>query len=64
MHNKDIHEKVLAFMREASYAPMTSEQLVTALAEVCSANRLWQELLALEENGEIIRTRFDTYGLP
>ncbi len=64
MHNKDIHERVLAFMREASYAPMTSEQLVTALAEVCSASRLWQELLALEENGEIIRTRFDTYGLP
>lgn len=64
MHNKDIHEKVLAFMREASYAPMTSEQLVDALADVCSASRLWQELLALEKNGEIIRTRFDTYGLP
>lgn len=64
MHNKDIHEKVLAFMREASYAPMTSEQLVDALADICSASRLWQELLALEANGEIIRTRFDTYGLP
>ncbi len=64
MHNKDIHEKVLAFMREASYAPMTSEQLVDALTDVCSASRLWQELLALEKNGEIIRTRFDTYGLP
>lgn len=64
MHNKDIHEKVLAFMREASYAPMTSEQLVAALADVCSASKLWQELLALEANGEIIRTRFDTYGLP
>lgn len=51
-------------MREASYAPMTSEQLVDALADVCSASKLWQELLALEENGEIIRTRFDTYGLP
>lgn len=64
MHNKDIHEKVLAFMREASYAPMTSEQLVDALADVCSASKLWQELLELEANGEIIRTRFDTYGLP
>lgn len=64
MHNKDIHERVLAFMREASYAPMTSEQLVDALADVCSASKLWQELLALEANGEIIRTRFDTYGLP
>ena len=64
MHNKDIHEKVLAFMREASYAPMTSEQLVDALADICSASKLWQELLALEANGEIIRTRFDTYGLP
>ena len=35
-----------------------------ALAGTCSPNKFWQELLALEQNGEIIKTRFDTYGLP
>lgn len=62
--SKDIRNKILAFMREGSYAPMTSEELLRALAESVNANIFWQELLALEENGEIIRTRFDTYGLP
>ena len=51
-------------MRDSSYAPMTSEELLDALAGECSATKFWQELLALEQNGEIIKTRFETYGLP
>ncbi len=51
-------------MRDGSYAPMTSEELLDALAGECSATKFWQELLALEQNGEIIKTRFETYGLP
>mgnify|MGYP000809252142 CR=1 FL=1 len=31
MQTKDIREKILNFMREESYAPMTSEELVDAL---------------------------------
>ena len=61
---KNIREKILAFMRDGSYAPMTSEELLDALAGECSATKFWQELLALEQNGEIIKTRFETYGLP
>lgn len=61
---KNIREKILAFMRDSSYAPMTSEELLDALAGECSATKFWQELLALEQNGEIIKTRFETYGLP
>lgn len=64
MQSKDIREKVLDFMRESSYAPMTAEELLDTLCEQCSASRFWEELLALEKNGEIIRTRFETYGLP
>lgn len=64
MQNKNIKEKILAFMRDGSYAPMTSEELLDALAGECSATKFWQELLALEKNGEIIKTRFETYGLP
>ena len=51
-------------MRDGSYAPMTSEELLDALAGECSATKFWQELLAMEQNGEIIKTRFETYGLP
>lgn len=61
---KNIRDKILAFMRDGSYAPMTSEELLDALAGECSATKFWQELLALEQNGEIIKTRFETYGLP
>ncbi len=64
MQNKEIREKILNLMRDGSYAPMTSEGLMDALAGECSATKFWEELLRLEENGEIIKTRFDTYGLP
>lgn len=64
MSTKDIREKILTFMRDESYAPMTSEELLDALGSEGSATKFWQELLALEQNGEIIKTRFDTYGLP
>ena len=29
---KNIRDKILAFMRDSSYAPMTSEELLDALA--------------------------------
>lgn len=64
MNTKDVREKILTFMRDESYAPMTSEELLDALGSEGSATKFWQELLALEQNGEIIKTRFDTYGLP
>lgn len=64
MQSKDVRENILNFMRDTGYAPMTSEELMDVLAGTCSPNKFWQELLALEQNGEIIKTRFDTYGLP
>ena len=64
MPSKNIHDKIIEFMRDSSYAPMTSEELLDQLAGECRATKFWQELLAMEQNGEIIKTRFDTYGLP
>ena len=64
MNTKDVREKILTFMRDESYAPMTAEELLYALGSDGSATKFWQELLAMEQNGEIIKTRFDTYGLP
>ena len=48
MQTKDIREKILNFMREESYAPMTSEELVDALGHDVNPNKFWDELLALE----------------
>ena len=64
MNTKDVREKILTFMRDESYAPMTAEELLYALGSEGSATKFWQELLAMEQNGEIIKTRFETYGLP
>ena len=64
MQRKDIKEIILEFMRNGSYAPMTAEDLLDALAGECSATKFWNELIALEKNGQIIKTRFETYGLP
>lgn len=64
MQTKDIREKILNFMHHKGYAPMTSEELLDTFAGMCSATKFWEELLYLEQNGEIIKTRFGTYGLP
>ena len=49
MQTKDVREKILNFMREESYAPMTSEELVDALGHDVNPNKFWDELLALEQ---------------
>ena len=64
MQNKDVKELILKIMREESYAPLTAEGLVDALEGKCSATKLWQGVMELEKNGEIIKTRYETYGLP
>ncbi|MBR5791253.1 MAG: VacB/RNase II family 3'-5' exoribonuclease, partial [Phascolarctobacterium sp.] len=64
MQRKDIKEIILEYMRNSSYAPMTAEDLLDALAGECSATKFWNELIALEKNGQIIKTRHETYGLP
>lgn len=65
MQAKNIREAILNFVKEGSYTPMTAEELLEALAGMdFSATKFWQELLDLEANGEIVKTRFGTYGLP
>lgn len=64
MTKKNIKESILELMRQGSYAPMTAEEIMATLRQEAAADALWQELLALEQNGEVVRTRFGTYGLP
>ena len=64
MQSKSIKELIMDYMRSNCYAPHTAEELLEAFEGKCSATKFWNELLALEKNGEIIKTRFETYGLP
>ncbi len=57
-------EKILEFMRQSSYAPLTAEDLIEAIPITGNLNTFWQDLKELQENGEIIKTRFGTFGLP
>ena len=54
----------MEFMRRSSYAPLTAEDLIEEIPITGNLNNFWQDLKELQENGEIIKTRFGTFGLP
>ncbi|MEG6584902.1 ribonuclease R [Dendrosporobacter sp. 1207_IL3150] len=61
----NLKDKILAFMRNDAYKPLTAEDLAenmelkgTDLAE------FWDILQELEDNADIIKTRFDKFGVP
>ncbi|MBQ9762824.1 MAG: ribonuclease R [Phascolarctobacterium sp.] len=64
MQRKDIKEIILDYLRSNCNAPISAEDLLEALAGEFSATKFWNELLALEKDGRIVKTRFGTYGLP
>lgn len=60
-----LKDKILEFMKKEAYKPLTSEDLAeemelkgTELAE------LWNVLTQLQNNADIIKTRYDKYGVP
>jgi ribonuclease R len=59
-------QEILAFMREQAYHPMTVTELEEAfgLADSEAFKELVKTLNALEERGEIVRTRTNRYGVP
>ncbi len=60
-----LQEKILEFMRDAAYAPMTAEETIFALpVKDEPVADFWDALLELQEGGCVVKTRFDTYGLP
>ena len=62
---KNLKERILDFMRGAAYAPMTAEEVLSAMHVTdVPVNDFWQALLELQQSGYIVKTRFDTYGLP
>lgn len=58
-------EKILAFMRHEAYKPLAPEDLAAELdLKDKDLAAFWPILAELEENAEIIRTRYGKYGVP
>ncbi len=60
-----LQDKIMAFMQRESYAPMTAEEMVFAIpVKDEPMHEFWDAIMELEQDGYIVKTRFDTYGLP
>lgn len=65
MQAKDLREAILELLRDENYKPVTAEEIIEALPrQDFTANKFWQELLNLEDRGEIVKSRTGIYGLP
>ncbi|MEG1345502.1 MAG: ribonuclease R, partial [Acidaminococcaceae bacterium] len=65
MKTTEVKGAILEFMRGKSYAPLNAEALITEIPITGPLlNEFWKSLVELENNGEIIKTRFSTFGLP
>jgi ribonuclease R len=59
-------ESILEFMREDAYKPMTYQELekVFGIADAEEFKEFLKLLTELEQQGEVLRTRSDRYGVP
>ena len=66
MNNVQLNERILNYMQGKTYAPMTAEELLEALplSQGESIEDFWEALKNLQANGNIVKTRFETMGLP
>lgn len=65
MKNIEVKGAILEFMRRNCYAPLNAEALIAEIPiEGPQLSEFWKSLLELEANGEIVKTRFATFGLP
>ena len=60
-----LKDKIMAFMQRESYAPMTAEEMIFAIpVKEEPMHEFWDAIMELEREGYIVKTRFETYGLP
>lgn len=65
MQAKDLKEAILSLMNKKSYKPLQAETLIDALPDKSfTADKFWQVLLELEQEGRILKNRKEAYGLP
>jgi ribonuclease R len=57
-------DRILEFMTNKAYNPMTKEELIAAFDVQGREKDFSRILLEMEATGEIIRTRWDRYGVP
>jgi len=61
----NLKAKILAFMREEAYKPLTAEDLAEHMEiKGMELAEFWTVLQTLEENADVIKTRFGKYGVP
>lgn len=60
-----LKDKIMAFMQRESYAPMSAEEMIFAIpVKEEPMHEFWKAITELEKDGFIVKTRFETYGLP
>ncbi|MGY0434346.1 ribonuclease R [Bacillus rugosus] len=66
MEKEAFMDKLLSFMKEEAYKPLTVQELeeMLQITEAEEFKELVKALVALEEKGLIVRTRSDRYGIP
>ncbi|QRZ92234.1 ribonuclease R [Bacillus subtilis] len=66
MEKEAFMEKLLSFMKEEAYKPLTVQELeeMLKITEAEEFKELVKALVTLEEKGLIVRTRSDRYGIP
>ncbi len=61
----DLADRILAFMREEAYKPLTAEDLADGMnVRGKELEEFWQVLDKLEATAAIIKTRYGKYGVP
>ncbi len=66
MEKEAFMDKLLSFMKEEAYKPLTVQELEEMLniTEAEEFKELVKALVTLEDKGLIVRTRSDRYGIP
>ena len=60
-----LKDKIVEFMKKEAYKPLTSEDLAEEMElKGTELNELWKILNELENNGDVVKTRHDKYGVP
>lgn len=65
MDKKALEKKIVELMKHQSYKPLSEEDIIDKLAiKGIELNFFWDVLKEMEQEGIIVCTRFNTYGLP
>ena len=65
MQAKDLREAIIEVLQSMDRKAMTAEEIIEALPrQDFPAEKFWQELMKLEERGEVLKARTGAYGLP